>query len=357
MTCAVNEAGEEVMRRASMPRSSAEPCERNCELQGESPALAAVVDRILRVASSDATVLIAGESGVGKEIAARTLHQGHARRRLGPFVAVHCGAIPESLIESELFGHVRGAFTGADRDREGRFEQARGGTLFLDEVSTMGPEMQVKLLRALQERTVCRVGGSQTVEVNVRVVAASNQNLSELVRRGSFREDLYYRLNVVQIAIPPLRDRIEDVPVLARLFVERASARAESCVKSIPSDVMKRLMEYSWPGNVRELENAMEASVILAGEDVEIRAADLPEAIRRREESEPSPLVQLTRKGTCLRSLVSNIERDLVLQSLRLSRGNKAEAARLLGLKRTTFVEKMRRLDLERPGAGTAIAI
>jgi transcriptional regulator with PAS, ATPase and Fis domain len=345
------------MRRASMPKSSAEPCRSTDELQGVSQALAAVVDRLLRVASSDATVLIMGESGVGKEIAARTLHQRHPRRRSGPFVAVNCGAIPSNLIESELFGHVRGAFTGAEREHEGRFEQARGGTLFLDEVSTMGPEMQVKLLRALQERTICRVGGSQTVDVNVRVVAASNQNLSELVLRGVFRDDLYYRLNVVQIAIPPLRDRLEDVPLLASLFVARASVRAAFPVKSIPADVLNRLMAYSWPGNVRELENAMEAAVILAGEADEIRAADLPEAVFEREASDPSSLVQLTRKGTCLRSLVSTIERDLVLQSLRLSRGNKAEAARLLGLKRTTFVEKMRRLDLEPAVFETSMSI
>jgi transcriptional regulator with PAS, ATPase and Fis domain len=354
---AANDVSQEVMRRASMPRSSAEPCRPTDELQGVSQALAAVVDRLLRVASSDATVLIMGESGVGKEIAARTLHQRHPRRRSGPFVAVNCGAIPSNLIESELFGHVRGAFTGAEREHEGHFEQARGGTLFLDEVSTMGSEMQVKLLRALQERTICRVGGSQTVEVNVRVVAASNQNLGELVLRGVFRDDLYYRLNVVQIAIPPLRDRLEDVPLLASLFVARASARAAFPVKSIPADVLKRLTAYSWPGNVRELENAMEAAVILAGEAEEIRAADLPEAVFERETSDLSPLVQLTRKGTCLRSLVSTIERDLVLQSLRLSRGNKAEAARLLGLKRTTFVEKMRRLDLERAVLETSVAI
>jgi len=314
---------------------------------GVSAPLALVMDRVRRVASSDATILLTGESGVGKEVIARSLHSGHARRHSGPFIAVHCGAIPSNLIESELFGHVRGAFTGADRDREGRFEQAHGGTLFLDEVSTMGADMQVKLLRALQERTVNRVGGGPSFDVDVRVIAASNQDLRALVKSGAFRQDLYYRLNVVQIDIPPLRDRVEDIPVLALHFVERTCVRGGSSAKSIPADVMKILVAYPWPGNVRELENAMEASVVLAGDTASIDARDLPDSILFQDSASDGPMIQLSRKGTCLRSLVSGIEREIIIQSLRMAQGNKAMAARLLKLKRTTFVEKMRRLNLE----------
>ncbi|MBI3448233.1 MAG: sigma-54-dependent Fis family transcriptional regulator [Acidobacteria bacterium] len=339
-----------------MPTSTAETLKAPTGLHGESAPIVEVKERLNRVASSDASVLLTGESGVGKEVAARTLHQGHPRRRTGPFVAVHCGAIPLNLIESELFGHVRGSFTGAEKDREGRFEQAHGGTLFLDEVSTMGPDMQVKLLRTLQERTVCRVGGASSVEVDVRVIAASNQDLREMVRRGAFREDLYYRLNVVQISIPALRERPDDIPALARHFVERACRRAGEPVKSIPTEMMRALDGHTWPGNVRELENAMEAAVVLAGAARELRTEDLPETIRLGDEGESARMVQLTSRGTSLRAIVSGLERDLVLQSLRLARGNKAEAARLLGLKRTTFVEKMRRLDLETLGDGAALA-
>jgi len=270
---------------------------------------------------------------------------------------VHCGAIPLNLIESELFGHVRGSFTGAERDHAGKFEQAHGGTLFLDEVSTMGPDMQVKLLRALQERSVCRVGGTSSVGVDVRVIAASNQDLREMVRRGAFREDLYYRLNVVQISIPALRERAEDIPGLARLFVEGACRRAGAPLKSIPPEMLRALDGHAWPGNVRELENAMEAAVVLAGAALDLRIADLPATIRLGEEVDSRRMVQLTSKGTSLRAIVSGLERDLVLQSLRLARGNKAEAARLLGLKRTTFVEKMRRLDLETLADGPAHAV
>ena len=206
------------------PSARSKPAER---LLGTSPAMSGVMERVRRVSASDATVLLIGESGVGKEVVARELHAGHPRRATGPFVAVNCGAIPSTLIESELFGHARGSFTGAEREHQGKFEQAAGGTLFLDEVSTMTAEMQVKLLRALQERSICRVGGTQSIPTDARVVAASNQDLMALVRAGSFRQDLYYRLNVVQVTVPALRERVVDIPLLAQHFVESAaSARA-----------------------------------------------------------------------------------------------------------------------------------
>ena len=310
-----------------------------------------VVQRLSKVARLDTTVLLLGESGTGKELAARYLHQNHPSRCNGPFVSVHCGAIPENLLESELFGHVKGAFTGADRDRKGRFEEAHGGTLFLDEISTMKPDAQVRLLRVLQERRITRVGSSESRPVNVRIVVASNQNLKAMVEEGDFRLDLFYRISTFPVEIPPLRQRPGDVVPLAEAFARRVAERLGlGRPKPFSADALRALGSYHWPGNVRELENVVEYAMILGDGRDTIQPEHLPEdvsGIELRPEAAASGPV-LTEDGLSFRSAVTNLERELILQSLRLAEGNKARAAELLELKRTTFLEKLRRLELDR---------
>ncbi len=321
------------------------------ELVEISSAMREAAARLRMVAPTDTTVLLLGESGTGKEVAARFLHANHPRRRCGPLVAVHCGAVPDGLLESELFGHVRGAFTGAERERIGRFEQAHGGTLFLDEISTMKPEAQVRLLRVLQERQISRVGSLETRPVDVRVVVASNQDLKRLVAQGHFREDLFYRVSSFPVRLPPLRERLADLPRLVQLLAERAARKAGLCrPRRFSPDALRALAAWSWPGNVRELENAVEYATILAGARELVLREDLPPEVAGSPETDrpqAGASVLVTEEGISFRRAVSNLERELILQSLRLADGNKARAAELLDLKRTTFLEKLRRLEEE----------
>ncbi len=315
---------------------------------GQSEAMRELFDFIEKVSRTDSTVLISGESGTGKELVARAIHY-RSPRRSKPLVAVNCGALPQELLESELFGHVRGAFTGAVRDRKGRFELADGGTIFLDEVSEMSPALQVKLLRVLQEREFERVGDTRTVRVDIRVIAATNQDLEELVRQGRFREDLYYRLNVIPIHIPPLRERRSDIPLLILHFLKVFNTLRGGRVEGFSPEAMNLLMEYDWPGNVRELENLVERLVVLKGEGM-VQPEDLPEKIR---EGELIPSQRGGEKGTVnLSRAVSEFEKQLIIDALRKANGVKSEAAKLLGIKRTTLLEKMKRQKIEYPFSG-----
>ena len=298
------------------------------------------------VAPSAATVLISGETGTGKEVIARAIHQTSPRRQ-HRFVALNCSAIPETLLEAELFGHARGAFTGAVATRQGRLEQADRGTLFLDEVGTMSAALQTKLLRVLQEREFERVGENRTIKVDVRVVAATNSDLAKMVADGTFREDLFYRLNVIALQLPPLRDRKDDIPLLVQHFIRKFATREEGNGQvpdvMLSQDALRRLMAYAWPGNVRQLENAVERALILRGTRVQVEMADLPPEIQAVP-VETAPSLDLPETGVDLPGLVSRIERDLIGRALTRTDGNRADAARLLGLKRTTLVEKLKRL-------------
>jgi DNA-binding NtrC family response regulator len=291
------------------------------------------------VAPTNSTILITGETGTGKEVVARAIHH-NSPRKAHRFVALNCSAIPETLLEAELFGHVRGAFTGAVGNRQGRLEQAHKGTLFLDEVGTMSVALQMKLLRVLQEREFERVGDSHTIKVDVRVIAATNSDLARLVAEGQFREDLFYRLNVIPVQLPPLRDRKEDVPLLVQHFL----AKFES-VLTVAQDAMRRLMAYQWPGNVRQLENAVERAVAFTAGRSQIDVADLPSEVQQAQEPTAASAVTLPEEGMDLDAFVANIERELIQRSLERTGGNKGQAARLLNLKRTTLVEKLKRFE------------
>jgi transcriptional regulator with GAF, ATPase, and Fis domain len=292
------------------------------------------------VSPSNSTILITGETGTGKEVVARAVHH-NSPRRANRFVALNCSAIPEALLEAELFGHVRGAFTGAIGARQGRFEQAHKGTMFLDEVGTMSTALQMKLLRALQEREFERVGDNQTIKVDVRVIAATNSELARMVAEGSFREDLYYRLNVIPVHLPPLRDRRDDIPVLAQHFLEKFAPGAQI---QISQGAMRVLMAYQWPGNVRQLENAIERAVTLGSGRKEIDVADLPPEIQDAPRPMSTPFVEFPEDGLDLPAYLTSIERDLIQRSLERTGGNRNKAAELLRIKRTTLVEKLKRL-------------
>jgi DNA-binding NtrC family response regulator len=306
-------------------------------LVGESAAMRKVYDLIARVAESEASALITGESGTGKEVVARALHM-RSRRKNGAFVAINCSAVPESLIESELFGHVRGAFTDAREARVGLFKQADGGTLFLDEIGDMPRALQPKLLRALQERTVRPVGGSTEIPVDVRIVAATNRDLELAIEEGRFREDLYFRLNVVNIALPPLRARGGDVLTLAQHFIVQYAGRTGKAVKGIAASAAEKLVSYTWPGNVRELQNCVERAVTLARFE-EITIDDLPEKIV---DFTPSHMVVAGDDPSELAPL-EEIERRYVLRVLEAVGGNKSVAARVLGIERKTLYRKLER--------------
>ena len=315
---------------------------------GKSRAMARLFQLLETVAGTSSTLLITGETGTGKEIVARAVHHNSPRRQ-NRFVALNCSAIPETLLEAELFGHVRGAFTGAVGNRQGRLEQAHKGTLFLDELGTMSPALQSKLLRVLQEREFERLGDPHTTRVDVRVMAATNTDLAGLVAAGQFREDLYYRLNVIPVEIPPLRERREDIPLLVQHFLEKF--RAESTGSghgrgplSVAQDAMRRLMSYPWPGNVRQLEHAIERAVALSPGRSQIDVADLPPEIQQIPETAFPAAIVLPAEGLDLNVLVGDIERELIQRSLERTGGNKGRAARLLNLKRTTLVEKLKRL-------------
>ncbi|MGD0836296.1 MAG: sigma-54 dependent transcriptional regulator, partial [Polyangia bacterium] len=307
-------------------------------LVSKSVAMAQVVDLARRVAEVDSTVLLTGESGTGKERVARLVHETSARAT-GPFVAVNCGAITETLLESELFGHMRGAFTGATQDRPGLFEAANGGTLLLDEIGEVSPGMQVKLLRALQEREIRRVGENRSRKVDVRVLAATNRDLALGVARGEFRQDLYYRLKVVELHVPPLRERRDDVLPLARVLLADAALRMKRKITSLAPQAADQLLRHAWPGNVRELENTMERAVALArGSRVEVE--DLPEEIR---EAVAAPVATLGR----VRSL-DVIEKEYILAVLQLNGGNQTKTARQLHIGSATLYRKLKRYGLIR---------
>lgn len=298
-----------------------------------------VLATLERVADTDATVLLTGESGTGKEVIARAIHAS-SKRRAKAFAAVNCGAIPEALLESELFGHARGAFTGATTGRRGRFQVAEGGTLFLDEIGDMSPVLQVKLLRVLQERTYEVLGESTPVTADVRFIAATHRNLTKMVADGAFREDLFYRLNVVPLHLPPLRDRVGDIPALAKKFVADANAAHTRSVTGLADDAMAILASHSWPGNVRELSNVVERAVVLKGSGV-LEAVDVPPLDERQARSE----MALPLAGLDLSDTLARIERNLIDQAMDRVRGNKTLAASLLRINRTTLVEKLKRSD------------
>ncbi len=319
-------------------------------LIGTSEAMESVNRLIEKVADTDSTILITGESGTGKELVARLLHFNSVRRDRA-LVPVNCGAIPETLLESELFGHERGAFTGATATRLGRFELAHGGTLFLDEVGEMSLALQVKLLRVLQERTFERVGGSKTIRVDVRIIAATNQDLEQLAQEKRFRKDLYYRLNVIPIVTPSLRERRSDVPLLADHFLTRFNESKKTHIDGIDSQVMAYLMQYDWPGNIRELENMIERLVILKKHGI-ITVEDLPDKILRAQPVMPreEDPISLTTGGVDLGKELEHFENRLIVEALRQANGVTSRAAQLLHVNRTTLVEKLKRKGLDAKG-------
>ena len=331
-------------------------------LIGRSQAMRDLFQLLETVSASASTILVSGETGTGKEVVARAIHH-NSPRRAQRFVALNCGAIPETLLEAELFGHVRGAFTGAIGTRQGRLEQAHKGTLFLDEVGTMSPGMQMKLLRVLQEREFERIGDAHTINVDVRVVAATNSDLQKMVAEGTFREDLFYRLNIIPVLLPPLRDRREDIPLLVQHFLKKFSgpesgvlsakpdqARHEpggrpSAILTLSQQAMRCLMAYSWPGNVRQLENAIERAVALSGGRTQIETADLTLDIQQASQAAAAPDLTLPEDGIDFDAYVSRIEHQLIRRALEKTGGNKGRASKLLNLKRTTLVEKLKRLE------------
>ena len=339
------EAAAEESRARERSGAKQEPWRRF--LVGESRAMEDVCRVVRLVGPRRVTVLLTGETGTGKEMAARAIHAASPRAHL-PMVAVSCSALPEHLLEAELFGHVRGAFTGAVAGRVGRFEQAHNSTLFLDEVGEMPPDLQAKLLRVLQEREFQRLGSSETVRADVRVLAATNADLPALVRRGRFREDLYYRLNVVPLRMPPLRDRARDIPLLLAHFLEKI-CRAEGIPpRHARREAVDRLLRYSWPGNVRQLENAVEMAVALSGDRAALEAADFPlepETAACAPPPRGAPHIAVPDEGIDFERTVSHIERSMLEQALRKTGGNKTAAAGMLRLKRTTLAAKLRSFE------------
>ncbi len=310
------------------------------EIVGISPGLQTVFRAMMKVAPVDATVLIEGESGTGKEMVARAIHR-QSLRTAGPFVAVNCGAIPAALFEAELFGHERGAFTGAHTSRAGRFEQANNGTLFLDEVGELPSDNQVKLLRALQDREVTRLGARSAIKINVRVIAATNVDLRSAIEQGRFREDLYWRLNVVKIALPSLRERREDISLLIDHFLDRFNRELGLAVQSIASDARRLLSVYDWPGNVRELENALCSAMIMCEGGV-VQIGDLPPRIRGEEESRASRDLSRLSLSEAVKEATEKLEKMMILSRLAEMHGNRTATAEHLGISRKTLFNKMR---------------
>ncbi len=316
-------------------------------LVGESRAVQDIERMIRLVASRRCTVLITGETGTGKEMVARAVHLA-SNRSARQMVALNCSAIPENLLEAELFGHTKGAFTGAAGPRLGRFEQANGGTLFLDEIGDMPFELQAKLLRALQEREIQRLGSSESIKIDVRVIAASNVNLLQKIKEGRFREDLYYRLNVVPIKLPPLRERSTDIPLLVYHFIEKICRAEDIPMKRVGRDTLDRLRAYSWPGNIRELENAVEMAVVLSGERTQLYPTDFSLAstvASDRLARELPAAASLPDDGMDFERVVTDFERNILNQALMKARGNKSVAADMLRMPRTTLVSKLRALS------------
>jgi len=360
---------EHLLRRASLNRLNHEARAASAAPgtapgpTGHSPAVLELRRMLDQVAGFDTTVLLLGESGSGKEVAARTIHRNSPRRN-GPFIAINCGAIPPDLLESELFGHEKGAFTGALAARKGRFEMAEGGTLLLDEIGDMSLPMQVKLLRVLQERQFERVGGGKAIACNVRVIAATHRNLEQRIADGLFREDLYYRLNVFPVELPALRERVEDLPLLVESIAAQLATNGRGQVRFTP-DALQALAGYTWPGNVRELTNLVERMAVLHPGG-RVCAADLPRRYCASAEPAPAPPVLLPtpvsnpsdavlpETGLDLREHIANIELSLIQSALERSQGIVAHAAALLGLRRTTLVEKLRKYGIEREAVEAA---
>ncbi len=323
---------------------------------GENPTMQKLFAMIRSVAESPATVLLEGESGTGKRIIAQAIHHADPKRRAHPFVEISCGALPETLLESELFGHVRGSFTGAIRDKQGRFEMADGGTILLDEIDAFTPALQVKLLRVIQERLYERVGDTRTMRVDVRIIAATNRTLSELVKQGVFREDLYYRLHVIAMRLPPLRERKSDLPLLVKLFIDQNSRAMGKTISGVTDEAMAVLTAYRWPGNIRELENVMERAVILA-KHTKLDVEDLPEELRFHadapsmavDDQEEDAVTDGTSEdnGVVLKDALRLPERDLILKVLNEVRWNRSEAAKRLGIHRSTLYHKIRKLGIQ----------
>jgi len=319
---------------------------RNCTtaILGTSDEIQRVRDTIQKVADTDSTILVLGESGTGKELVARALHYG-SQRASRPFVPINCGAIPEDLLESELFGYEKGAFTGAVATKIGRFEAAHNGTVLLDEIGDMSPSLQVKILRVLQEKEFERIGGRSSIKVNIRVVAATNQDLELAVEEKRFRGDLYYRLNVIPIHLPPLRKRKEDISLLLDHFVEKISERKKKTIKGVSPEALRLLEAYDWPGNIRELENIVERLVVLKEDGTQITPKDLPDKIRGHAPVGPGVAVAaaLPSSGIDFNAAVDNFEKDLILNALTMVNGVKKKAAEYLNINRTTLIEKMKR--------------
>jgi DNA-binding NtrC family response regulator len=317
------------------------------QLVGASEPIQQVMEFVRKVADSDSTVMIQGESGTGKELVARMLHFNSLRKDR-PLVPVNCGAIPENLLESELFGHEKGAFTGATHARMGRFELANGGTIFLDEIGEMSLPLQVKLLRVLQEREFERVGGNRTIHVDVRIVAATNQDLETLVEEKRFRKDLFYRLNVIPIVIPPLRERRSDIPLLIDHFLTRFNQTKHTEISNLAPDALHLLTEYDWPGNIRELENMIERLVVLKKRGV-LSIGDLPDKICRKSSGTElkEQFIRFSEDGINLSREVEQYEKHLIMEALRKANGVTSRAAQLLQLNRTTLVEKLKRKGVD----------
>jgi len=313
-----------------------------------SRAMRGVTDMAARVAQSDTTVLLAGESGTGKELLAKAIHFHSARSRRA-FVTVNCAAIPEHLLESELFGHRRGSFTGAVADKQGKFELAGGGTIFLDEVGDLPVQLQVKILRVLQEREIDKVGDPRPVKVDVRVIAATNRDLETMIADGAFREDLYYRLAVVSIRMPALRERTDDIPLLVDHFLEKHSERLKRPRPTVAKDVYSTFNLYTWPGNIRELENVIERALVLDRDGV-LDAEDLPGQLRTREQRAGNVRFELPDEGISL----DGVERDLLVAALEKHNGNQTRAAAYLGITRSTLLYRMQKFQIERGGAAEA---
>ena len=317
---------------------------------GKSRSMQSVFKLIERVADSDSTVLINGETGTGKGMVAKAIHKSSYRSGKS-FVAINCGAIPENLLESELFGHVKGAFTGATSTKIGKFEVANGGTIFLDEIGDMSPDLQVKVLKVLEEREFEPVGGCKSVKVDVRIIAATHRDLEEEVQKGNFREDLFYRLYVIPIQLPSLKDRQLDIPLLTNYFLNKLNSEKRSQVEGITEGAMEMLVRHSWPGNVRELANMLERLVVLKGEGV-LDLGDLPAKLKPNGAIPAAGMGMnvpaLSRDGICLNTAVSEFEKNLIYQSLEKTDWVKNKAAKLLQVKRTTLVEKIKRYDLQK---------
>jgi len=318
---------------------------------GDSRPIQEVFELIEKVADTDSTILITGESGTGKELIAKAIHY-NSQRRDNPMVVINCGAIPEELLESELFGHEKGAFTGAHKARMGRFEVANGGTIFLDEIGDMSPNLQVKLLRVLQEQQFERVGSTRTIGVDIRVIAATNQDLFRAVNKGRFREDLYYRLNVIPINVPPLRERRSDTPLLVDFFIKKFTKEKEKNIRGFTQESMDTLFQYDWPGNVRELENLVERVIILS-DDEEIGLDDIPESIRQRAKRMESFEVAMPDGDIPFDHAVEEYEKKLILQALEETNWVKTKAAKLLKMNRTTLIEKMKKKKLQKPATAS----